>query len=306
VLGRFDEWIQRYPDLNSVARASLQQVLSAWEGLGYYARARRLHRTARLVVQRHGGRLPRAGRDLQELPGIGPYIAAAIRSLAFGEPDVAVEANVMRVFLRLLGLERRPSESSARQVVSRYAARALPPQRPADFNQALMDFGSLLCRPRRPQCGQCFAAGLCVARRRGRQELIPRRRRRRLERISTAVAVFRRDGSIYVQRRPPEGLFGGMWEFPGGKVEDGETPAQALVREIREELGVTCTPGHALEPILHYYTRFRVTLHGFLGPPPAGLPVDETHRWVTPRESTELPMPAASRRLVGRLEGRRR
>jgi A/G-specific adenine glycosylase len=301
VVPYFECWVRRWPDVASLARASERQVLSAWEGLGYYGRARRLHRAARLIVAEHGGRLPRETAALRGLPGVGPYVAAAVRSFAFGEDEVALDANLVRVFMRLLGIEGRGAEADVRRRVGEWARKGLPPGRSADYNQALMDFGSMLCRPRAPRCGECFLQADCEAFRRGIQYDIPRPSPRRLKKIQAAVAVFVRDGAVYLQQRPPEGLFASMWEFPGGKVEAGETPRRALPRECREELGVECAPGRRLLSLTHHYTVFEVRLHAYLCSPPEGLPENATHRWVALGQTEEYPMPSASRQVVQKL-----
>jgi len=308
VAARFEQWMARFADVPSLARASEQEVLAAWEGLGYYRRAQAARRAAMRMVELHGGRVPRAREALLALPGIGPCAAAAIRSIAFSEDEVALDANVMRVFMRLLGVEGSARDAAARRTVEGAARAALPSGRAGDYNQALMDFGSLICRPARPDCDRCFAEELCRARALGLERRIPHLRAKRLQRVRAAVAILLRGASVYVQRRPQRGRFAGMWEFPGGKLRRGETPRRALVREVREELGVACRAGRALDPIVHRYTVFEVTLHPFVCRPPARLPLDDTHRWVPLDELRAYPMPSANRRLVealGRKAGRR-
>lgn len=304
VIPYFERWMDRFPDVGSVAAATEREVLALWQGLGYYQRARRLHRAARRIVQVHEGRLPSDRRGLRELPGIGPYIADAILSIAFGCDVVALDANLTRVFMRLLAVEGRGTKAEVRREVRRWAEAGLPRGRAADYNQALMDFGSLVCRPRSPLCEECPLRQDCAAFRLGMQYDIPTPRKRQLKRIQTAIAVFRRQGEVYIQKRPPGGLFAGLWEFPGGKVCDDETPREALRRECREELGVDCEPGEKLVELTHYYTVFEVRLHAFLCPPPEGLPVDETHRWVVLEELDEYPMPSANRQVVEALRER--
>jgi A/G-specific adenine glycosylase len=303
VVPYFRRWMGRFPDVASLAAADEREVLALWEGMGYYRRAQRLLRAARLIVDEHGGRVPSSREELLGLPGVGPYIASAVRSIAFGRDEVALDANVVRLFMRLLGLEGTGAEAEVRRAVEQAATAALPAGRSADYNQALMDFGSLICRPRRPDCGACFLSGRCEAFRRGMQYEIPRRKPKRLKKIRTAVAVFMREGEVYIQKRPPGGLFAGMWEFPGGKVGPDETPRQALRRECREELGLGCRPGRKLTELTHYYTVFEVRLHAFACEPPEGLPEDAEHRWVAVEELGDYPMPSANRRVVEEIKG---
>jgi A/G-specific adenine glycosylase len=301
VVPYFERWMRRWPDVHSLAGATERQVLAVWQGMGYYARARRLLRAARRIVEGHGGRVPSGRAELTALPGVGPYIADAVRSLAFGADVVAVDTNVCRVMMRLLDLRGRATERRVRRRVRRWAEAGLPPGDSPRYNQALMDLGSLLCRPRRPRCGECLLREGCLAFRRGTQYEIPRPTGRRVRKIRTAVAVFRKGGDLYLQKRPADGLFASMWEFPGGKVRGSETPPEALARECREELGVEVRPGRRLLELTHYYTVFRVRLHAFLCEPPPGLPLDEGHRWVALEGISEYPMPSANGRIVEAL-----
>ncbi|MFW6189354.1 MAG: A/G-specific adenine glycosylase [Planctomycetota bacterium] len=304
VIPYFERWVERFPGVRALAAAEEREALAQWEGLGYYQRARRLHSAARKVVEEHDGRIPRRESDLRELPGVGPYIAAAILSFAFGEDKVALDANVVRVFMRLLAIHGTGSEAAVRRRVGSAAASAMPPGRSADYNQALMDFGSAICLPRSPRCGECFVTDRCRAFAAGEQYDIPEPRPKRLKDIRTAIAVFRREGRVYIQKRPDDGLFAGMWEFPGGKVRDGERPAEAAVRECREEVGVACTVDEKLTELTHYYTVFRVRLHAFLCSPDGRPPEDRTHRWVAVSKLERYPMPSANRQVVQALNRR--
>ncbi len=301
--GRFEQWMERFPTIETVAEASEQDILAEWEGLGYYQRASRLHAAARQVVKEHAGQLPRAEDKLRDLPGVGPYIASAIRSIAFGADVIALDANLSRVFMRLLAIRGRPGVSAVRDQVREAAQRVLPEGDSSRFNQSLMDFGSIVCRPSDPDCGHCFATDLCAAFQKGLQEDIPERRRKKIKKIDTAVAIFIRDSHVYIQRRPPDGLFAGMWEFPGGKLEEGETPGEAVKREVQEELGVDSTVREKVTSFVHYYTRFEVTLHAFICKTEGTLIDNETHRWVELSDLNDYPMPSANRTLVGELRG---
>ncbi len=304
VAGRFEKWMARFPCIKSLAAAGERDVLLEWEGLGYYQRAARLHAAARSIVSEHDGQLPQDEQLLRRLPGIGPYIASAIRSLAFGKDTVAVDVNVCRVFMRLLALEGAPGESRVRRTVENAAYGILPAGDSSRFNQALMDFGSIICRASRPECDRCFAVANCRAFQEGLQNDIPGKRRKKLEEIETAVAVFLDGDSVYIQKRPRDGLFGGMWEFPGGKVKEKEPVSGAVVREVAEELRVGCRVREKVTSFVHFYTRYKVTLHAFLCSCEDDLPLDDEHRWVEVKSLSRYPMPSANRKLIERIRRR--
>lgn len=294
--GRF---LQRYPTVEALAGADPDELMKAWEGLGYYTRARNLRRAAREVVAHYGGRLPEDPAQLRSLPGIGPYTAAAVASLAFGRAEPAVDGNARRVLARLLDLASptpRELESAARAILETH------PDRAATLNQALMDLGGGICRPRGPRCPECPLRRLCLARRRGTTELRPAPRpRRRLPHRDVAVGLVWREGRLLIARRPPEGLLGGLWEFPGGKVERGETPPHAAQREIREELGMEVQIGEPVGRLEHAYSHFRITLHAFHARWRAGEPAPRTATavaWVKPERLGEYAFPAANARII--------
>jgi A/G-specific adenine glycosylase len=302
VVPYFQRWMRQFRSLAALARASQTEVLALWEGLGYYGRARRLWQAARVVARQHGGRVPRDRRTLLALPGVGPYVADAILSFAFGEDVVALDANVVRVFMRLEALDGAGAEAAVRRRVRSAATAGLPSGCSAQYNQAIMDFGSAVCRPRRPHCGACPLRNVCRAFQQGSQCDIPRPTPKRLSSVAAVAAVFRRGDEVYVQKRPAGGLLAGMWEFPGGKVRRGEAPHAALARECLKKLGIGCQVRRKLTELTHYYTAFRVRLHAYLCWPPDGLPADAEHRWVPLHRLDEYPMPSANRRVVKALE----
>ncbi len=265
VVPYFERWMARFPTLADLAGASEQEVLSAWEGLGYYSRARNLWRAARQVVAEYGGRLPEDPTILQRLPGIGRYTAAAIASIAFGRDVPTLDGNLRRVLARLFDVAA-PADSPAGEAVLRSLAEEnLPPGRAGDYNQALMDLGATVCLPRKPRCSACPLADLCRARAAGVQEARPvLKPKKETPHYLVTAAVVRRNGKVLLAQRPPGGLLGGLWEFPGGKVGEGEALADGLRREIREELGVGIRVGEAFGVYRHAYTHFRITLHAFL------------------------------------------
>jgi A/G-specific adenine glycosylase len=230
VLGRYEPFLQRFPDIASLARASQEQVLAAWSGLGYYGRARNLRRAARILTREHGGRLPRDPAALRKLPGFGPYTAAAVAALAWGVPAAAADANVTRVLSRLFALPGLVGSRAHREAVLGLAEQLLPRDRPGDFTAALMDLGQLVCTPRLPACPRCPLASECAARRGGRPESYPvRKEKARPSRVSVAAADARSRGRSLLIRT--EGtLLSGMWAYPSA---EGRTPAEARRRLAR-------------------------------------------------------------------------
>ena len=299
----YADFLEVFPDVGSLAAAPLDAVLKAWEGLGYYARARNLHRAAARVVAEHGGRLPDDVGSLRALPGIGRYTAAAVASLAFGRAEPAVDGNVRRVLSRLLD-EPEPGPGRLENALRGWIGQR--PRRAADLNQAVMDLGEAVCTPRAPACDRCPLAGGCLALARGTVGERPRPRRRgpRPHRDVAVGLVRDARGRVLIQRRPPEGLLGGLWEFPGGKVEPEETPAETVRRELREELGIEVRPGDLLARVEHAYSHFRITLHAHEAELLEGTP--------RPREATawtwaevprlgEYAFPAATLRVIEAL-----
>ena len=305
VIPYYARWMQRFPGIRSLAEASQQEVLAVWEGLGYYARARQLHKAAREVVAHHGGRLPSQPDDLIHLPGIGRYTAAAIAAIAFGADTVALDGNLRRVLSRLFDLDEDPRSPRGEHKLLHMASAALPYGHAAAFNQALMDLGALICTPRSPSCGRCPVAWGCLALARGHVEARPvRAARGKPPHREVTAGVLRRRGRVLIARRPEGKLLGGLWEFPGGKRERGESLEACLRRELREELGVAVRVGREVGAIDHAYSHFRVTVHAFectirQGSPRA-IESDEL-RWVMPQELAGYPMGKVNRAIARML-----
>lgn len=302
VIPYYERWLKRFPDIGSLARAPLASVLKAWQGLGYYRRARDLRRSAQILVERHGGRLPDDGKALRALPGFGPYTTAAVLSIAFGRAVPLVDANVRRVLMRAFGREGRARPADDRLLLERLAPE-VPHRKPGDFNQALMELGALVCRPSNPACLRCPLRGSCRAYADGRQEVIPAPVKRSYRKITAVVGVISRGGLILIQRRPEDGLLGGLWEFPGGKVKRGERLESALARELEEEIGARPKDVRPFLTVDHSYTRFKVRLHAFTCGLESEPETGPNRRWVKQRDLARLPFPSGSARIVERFIG---
>ncbi len=306
VIPYFQRWLERFPTLAELAAASEQEVLSTWEGLGYYSRARNLHKASQIVMKEYGGQLPRSLDSLQSLPGIGRYAAAAIGSIAFGIDAAALDGNLKRVFARVFNVEEPADSPAGEKLLWKLAEETLPPGHASEYNQALMDLGATVCLPRKPQCLLCPLRELCQAQVLGLQEVRPvLKARTKGPHYTVTAAVLRRDGKVLLAKRPSKGLLGGMWEFPGGKVEPGESLPDCLTREICEELGVDIRVGEPFGVYEHAYSHFSITLHAFLceltdGEP---RPVEAAElKWVDPAELKQYPMGKVDRQIARGLQ----
>jgi A/G-specific adenine glycosylase len=308
VLPYWQRWMAAFPDLASLAQASEQQVLLRWQGLGYYARARRLHQGARHLLRLFGDSgadpWPRDLAGWLALPGIGPSTAGSILSSAFDLPFAILDGNVRRVLARLTASPRPP----ARQLAGLWqlSEALLDRRRPRDFNQALMDLGATVCTPRQPRCGVCPWQAHCAAYAAGDPARFPvKDAPRPLPFQVIGVGVVLNDaGEVLIDQRLPEGLLGGLWEFPGGKQEPDEPIEATIARELREELAIEAEVGQELIRLEHAYShkrlRFVVHLCRWLGGEPQPLASQQV-RWVEPAQLADYPFPAANARIIAAL-----
>lgn len=301
----FERFLQTFPTVGALAAATTDEVLKRWEGLGYYSRARNLHRAAQIVQKRHGGRLPETVKELRNLPGIGPYTANAIASIAFGQRAPVVEGNVVRVLARVFNVKEPVNDAAMRRRLWGIAEGLVPKKSPGDFNQALMELGARICTPRAPKCSACPLCGLCEARAAGVEDVRPvRLPKTRIPRHEIVVAVIKRHGRYLLGKRPSKGLLGGLWEFPGGKVRRGESHRRALIREIREEIGLGVKVGELIASARHAYSHFTVTLHVYRCTPVRGRPKPCFHtalRWVPKAHFSRYAFPKANHKFLNLL-----
>lgn len=315
VIPYFQRFIGAFPTIEALAAAPLDDVLKLWEGLGYYSRARNLHRAARIIASEHGGEVPSEAQALLELPGIGPYTAGAIASIAFGRPLPVLDANVTRVFARLLDLDEDISQSATREKLWRVADDWLPAGDAGAYNQALMELGQRVCRPRNPNCGDCPIRSHCRAWSAGTQSQRPRRAKRPPTPHYDVTAGLIRDDQerLLIAQRPLDGLLGGLWEFPGGKVEAGESLADCLKRELREELAIAVDVAGLFAVVDHGFTHFKITLHAFDCRYRGALPPHDEPQtlgardwaWVTEAQLADYSFGKADRLVIDELARRR-
>ncbi|MEE9592249.1 MAG: A/G-specific adenine glycosylase, partial [Thermoplasmata archaeon] len=254
----YRRFMDRFPTLQALARADSEEVLHVWEGLGYYHRARRLHVAAKEIVRNHGGRVPRHPDALRALPGVGPYTAGAVASIAFGHRTPAVDGNVTRVLARVYRIEEDVTRSSTKRLVRAHATRLVPDGEPGTFNQALMELGALVCLPKRPRCEACPVLPRCQARATRVETSLPRRgKASAVPTVAAAFALLERGDEVLLVRRAEDQLLGGLWALPGGEVAGTDSPEQELLRLLRERHGVNARPGPEIGHQIHTFSHKR-------------------------------------------------
>ncbi|MFQ5863767.1 MAG: A/G-specific adenine glycosylase [bacterium] len=302
----YEKFIEQYPDVTCLANASLSEVLKVWEGMGYYARARNLHCAAEIIVKEFGGRIPDNHDVLIKIPGIGPYTAAALASIAFNEDYPVVDGNVLRVISRVLKIEDYPRKKGIKSKFVQAAKALLPEGQASDFNQAMMELGALVCTPLRPKCQRCPINFFCQSYQTlDDPSLLPLKTpAKRKPHIDVVAGIIWKMGKIFIDRRPEEGLLGGLWEFPGGKQEPGESLEECLVREIREEVEIKIRVQGPFLTVQHAYSHFKITLHSFQCQYLSGQPNPKkaiAWKWVAPKELSKYAFPKANKKILDAL-----
>lgn len=302
----YTKFLARFPDVFALAHASLDAVLKTWEGAGYYARARNSHRAAQELVEQYRGAFPKEIREIRKLPGIGRYTAGAIASIAFDADEPAVDGNVTRVLCRYFGIRDDPKANATQERLWAIAADLLPHGHAREFNQALMELGALICVPKNPRCAACPLRKNCFARADGLQNILPvKRAKQKLPHKIIAAGVICKRGKILIQQRLNQGLLGGLWEFPGGKVEAGESLTECVARECREELGIAARVGEKIISVDHAFSHFSITLHAFHCEYISGrikLESAQKYKWVAVDELAQYAFPAANTKIIAALQ----
>ena len=305
MLPYFKRWMEVLPMIADVAGAEENKILKLWEGLGYYSRARNIQKAARKIMNEYNGQFPERYEEILALSGVGKYTACAIASIAFNRDLPVVDGNVARVLSRFFFYTKNVRLPEAEKQMWQWVSEVLPKGRARDFNQALMEFGALQCTPSVMDCGSCPLQSRCRAYKKGMVEKLPDRGSgKKLQNIKVAIAVIRKNGKVFIQKRPEKGLMAGLWEFPGGKVEKGESSLKALCRELKEETGLTVRNVKKIKTIRHAYTSFKVNLDCFEADYDAGrvsLKAASEGRWVEIADLKKYPFPAANVLLVSDL-----
>jgi len=297
--------LHHFPTVHALAKADLDEVIKLWEGLGYYARARNLHAAAQRIVRDRAGRMPASAAEWLEMPGVGRYSAGAIASIAFGEAVPVLDGNVKRVLARLIDLDQSIDDPKITQRLWDLTEFLVRGAHPGDFNQGMMELGAQICTPRSPACLVCPVQKFCRAHAAGTVDARPlRRTKASTPHHHVVIAAIKKNGRYLLGKRPQDGLLGGLWEFPGGKIEPGETHAAALRRELREELGIRITVGDHVASVDHAYSHFRVSLHVYRCEHRSGKAAPRAHtelRWVAPKDFAALAFPKANHKFLSLL-----
>ncbi len=311
----FERFLSRFPSVESLAAAPIDDILRQWEGLGYYSRARNLHRAAKIVAEELGGQFPRDVAALEDLPGVGRYTAGAIASFAFDVRAPIVEANTLRLYSRLLGYEGDPRSREGQALLWEFAEKILPPQESGAFNHAVMDIGAMVCRPTDPDCPDCPLKSCCQAFAEGTQDRIPQRAKRpELTDVVDATVVIRSGDKVLIRQRGDDERWAGLWDFPRVTVESGEPEGprapsvadlQKLARStltdwVRQHLGLTLRDWEPVTEIRHGVTRYRIRLLCLTATtePPRGKTPPAGVRWVTSAELADVPLSMTGRKLA--------
>jgi A/G-specific adenine glycosylase len=307
VIPYFKKWMTLFPTVRALAKASERDVLNAWEGLGYYSRARNFHKAAKIVVETYGGRLPRDADELQKLPGIGRYTAGALASIVFGLNEPALDGNLKRVYARLFDVKKPVNSTEGEKLLWKIARGNLPKGKAADFNQALMDLGAIVCLPKNPRCEICPLARECKAKTRGVQHLRPVKTAKKavphyIHAAAVIVAQIVNLRYVLLAKRPSKGLLAGMWEFPNARIVGD--PAAGLASALKAGYSLTVRMKRDVPPLAavdHAYSHFSVTVHAFRCENVGA--VNNNLRWVPVKSLDQYPMGKVDRRIAAVVAG---
>ena len=301
VIPYYERWLKKFPDIQSVARSPLQTVLKFWQGLGYYSRARNIHKTAKIITAEYGGIFPDKKDQLCQLPGLGPYTVGAVLSIAFDQRETIIDANVRRVVMRQLRIHGKATSEHDKKIID-FLLSVMPQKNNRTFNQALMELGALVCRSKNPTCLVCPVNKSCQAHRDGVGEIIPEPKKQVIKDVFASIAIIEHEGRYFLQRRPKGKIFADLWEFPGGKIEKGETARRAVIREVKEELGIDVEAIKSYGEVVHFYTQFKANLSLWLCRPLSMPKSDKDHKWLTLSDLKKYPVPSGSAKIIEILQ----
>jgi A/G-specific adenine glycosylase len=300
----YERFLARFPTVRDLAAAPLDDVLAVWEGLGFYGRARHLHEAARAIVERHGGKVPSSYQDLASLPGIGPYTAGAVASIAFDVAVPAVDGNVTRVLARLFRLREDVTRAVTRRRMTEFATRLVSPDRPGAFNQAMMELGATICTPTSPACGRCPVERQCMARTAGEEREIPIvRPRSEIPSVRVAFALVEANRRVLLVRRKFGGLLGGLWSLPGGEVPSRGSERRALPGLVREQTGLEVEIGSRWSAVERTFSHRKWEGAIYRATPRARPRSRGSIRWLLISDALRLPLVSFHREAIRSLAG---
>jgi len=305
VIPYYQKFLKSFPTLHHLAKANLSKVLKIWEGLGYYSRARNLHRASRIVLNHFHGKIPDTLEDLLSLPGIGRSTAGAILSFAFDKEAPILDGNAKRVFSRLFAVSGSPAEIKTEQLLWKISESLIPKGYSNPFNQALMDLGAMLCISKGPQCPRCPLHRFCKGKASGKPEKFPLKRiKKKIPHIEAIASVIQKDGKVLLNQRLPAGLLGGLWEFPNWKIE-GKPKLRSrsrLKNYIKKEMGMNVKVDESIGVLHQTFSHFKLTLHVYYC---VVMGKNKKGRWVAVGNLHLLPMSRIHRRIANALSGGR-
>ncbi len=306
VIPYFKRFISRFPDPCTLAVSDIQDVLKLWEGLGYYSRARNLHRAASIVIEKYNGHLPCTMEEMRALPGVGDYIASAVLSIAFGQTHAVVDGNVKRVLSRLLKIDAPVNAASSHGIFKTRAGRMISPENPASFNQAIMEIGALICKPKSPVCNVCPLSDWCGSFKKGIVEKYPKRvAKPAVPHHHMVIGVILKDDKLLIVKRKLNGFLGGMWEFPGGRIKTTTRLSVKCLKMIAGDTNLSVIVLKKLTRIHHAYTHFKITADVYLCGHVSGnvkLRKAIDHRWVEFKNLTDYPIHGTTKKAITGLE----
>jgi len=306
VIPYFHRFIENFPTIQALADAPLQNVLKCWEGLGYYSRARNFHKAASVVTKTLDGVIPSRFEDLCKLPGLGPYCSAAIASISFGEAVPVVDGNVLRVFTRFWGIDTDIRQPSVRKDIFAKLTPFIKKANPSYFNQAIMELGATVCRPQKADCNDCPLTTDCYSYLNDCVADFPvKSKAKPVPHYEIGVGVIWKDDKILIAKRKETQMLGGLWEFPGGKRKKGESLSQTVLREIKEETGLTVTLASPYCTVNHAYTHFKITLTAFRCDYVSGQAKPKSSdeiKWILVDEFDDFPFPTANKKVIAAIQ----
>ena len=308
VVDYYLRFMREFPNLESLAAANLQHVLGIWQGMGYYQRAQNLHKASKVLLHKFAGKPPDKMSDFKKLPGVGEYIAAAVYSFCFGMPEPVVDGNVKRVVSRIFCIEEAVNTSAGIKKIKQHVRTIFHRSKPAEFNQAIMELGALICKPKNPNCSACPISEFCLSFKNSLQYKFPVKiAKRTIPTVNVSIALIRNGGKILLVRRSPYGLLAGMWELPGGKINESEKPQMACARQLKEKFDLQVLTKNYLFQITHTYSHFKIK--GFVFECSARaqklrLRDHDDYAWFDIEEIERIPIHAAHLKILRKLQAK--